>query len=677
MSATRANRIADLFAPATVVLFAGCGGKCIGIEQAYTDAGYADRYVDAAVNHWTTAVGVHKLNHPMTEHRRADVWEVDPMSVVPGREIALLHASPDCTHFSKARGSKPKKKEIRGLAWVVVEWAAKRRPTVITLENVEEFRQWGPLADDGQPCPRRRGETFAEWKAELEAVGYVVDSRELKACDYGAPTTRKRLFVVARRDGRPIVWPAKTHGAPASAEVIAGKLKPFRTAAECIDWSISMLSIFATPAEAKAFGAQHGVGTPRRPLKQKTLDRIAGGLVKWVLKAKRPFIVQLAHGGGGTFGEGRWTSTDAPIGAVHAGGNNHAVVDATIVPFTAGVGGRAGQSPATSADAPMPTVTSKADRVLVAAHVTKFRGESLGTAADAPLDTITDGGATVRPAGAAHAMGVTAATLAPYSVPRYGERHGQSPRSASVDAPAPTIVGTGNQASLVAALLTKHYTGVVGHGVDQPLDTITATDHNAISVAYLSHQYTSNTCGGQGDPAYPHKTITSEGGHSAVVAATVAPFTVGAGGPAYAGKPKTLDAPFGTVMVDDRRAVVAAFLDTYYGNSKDGGSVAEPMPTVVSKDRISLVTVVIDEVTYVVTDIAMRMLTPRELLLAQGFPPDYRVDVTSDGTPVTKADQVKLIGNSVPPPFARALVAANVVDQGVLGARPTRRTVHA
>jgi hypothetical protein len=232
-----------------------------------------------------------------------------------------------------------------------------------------------------------------------------------------------------------------------------------------------------------------------------------------------------------------------------------------------------------------------------------------------------------------------------------GEEH----RAADLRKPLATVTGANDARALVAALVTKHYGGVVGHGVEQPVGSVTGTDHHALTVAYLSHFYTSNTAGGHGDPEYPAKCITSGGQHAAV---TVAMLEKDAG-----------------AVVCDRRKIVAAFIDTYYGNSKEGGSVDQPSPTVVSKDRISLVTVTIDGTTYVVTDIAMRMLTPKELLLAQGFPADYRVDRTSDNKPVSKADQVKLIGNAVPPPFARALAFANVVEQGVLSTAPQRKAV--
>ncbi len=770
-SSGRADQYPDLYQAAIVDLFAGGGGWSIGTEQALIEGG-CNQAIDLMVNHWDVAVGVHRANHPLTEHLQESVWEVDPAKVLPGRRIAYLHASPDCTHFSKARGSKPKKKEIRGLAWVVVDWAAKRRPDVITLENVEEFRTWGPLARDGQPCRQRQGQTFRKWMKALETLGYVVEHRELRACDYGAPTTRKRLFVIARCDGKPIVWPEKTHGKcyedsddslQSKAGRIRGKrparlaasnsvrqcrhdnhlqgtdaygeelsnrqkdrsrcathsLKPLRTAAECIDWSIPMLSIFASPEEAKVWAAIQNeriskaagmraldrldrIGVPRRPLKPKTLERIARGLVKFVIEAKRPFIIRtdMAQSNSGcaySVQDPLTTVTSAP---------GHAVVDMAVAPYTAGVGGRAGQSPATGVDVPMPTVTGKADRVLVTPIITRCgHGDNAATGnhrwgnsshpTTEPLPTVTG----------SKDYAVAQATLSPYTVPNLGEREGQAPRCGSVEQPLPTVTSKGNGArlvtatlqtlnhggpehraqspseplqtvtgandarALVAALVTKHYGDAgqrPGSAMDEPLSTVTSTDHNAVTCAYLSHFYTSNTNGAQGDPTKPLKTVTGEGGHAAIVEAVAAPYLIGTGGAAYAAKPKAIDEPANTVMVNDRRALVAAFLSTYYGNAADGNRIDEPAPTVVSKDRIQLVTVLIDGQTYVITDIAMRMLTPRELARAQGFDDSYIIDRTAEGKPVTKADQVKLIGNSVPPPFARAIVKANVVDLGVL-----------
>lgn len=422
-----------------------------------------------------------------------------------------------------------------------------------------------------------------------------------------------------------------------------------------------MLSIFATPAEASAWAAQvnarrakhNRVGVPRRPLKTKTLQRIARGLVKWVVEAKRPYIVNIQNYG---WAGAETASIDKPFSTVTAGpkGGGMAAVDVALAPYTVpNLGERAGQAPrSASVEQPMPTVTAKGNGArLVAATIAPF------------VQTLNHG----------------------------GEEH----RAADLRGPLATVTGANDARALVAALVTKHYGGNEGPGssASAPFDAVTAKDHNALTVAYLSHFYTSNTAGGHGDPEHPAKCITSGGQHAAVTVAMLRSES-GAGGCAPDANLEGLKHPGGiapagcvdrnpigsspvsgevsspasdSVATDDRRAIVAAFLDTYYGNSKEGGSVDQPAPTVVSKDRISLVTVTIDGTTYIVTDIAMRMLTPKELLLAQGFPADYRVDVTADGTRVSKADQVKLIGNAVPPPFARALAFANVVEQSVLG----------
>lgn len=718
--------MAGLYTPAIVDLFAGAGGASIGIERACVRGGLTNRYVDLMVNHWDVAVGVHELNHPMTEHLHASVWEVDPNSVLLGRRIAALHASPDCTDFSKAKGSKPRRKQIRALADVVLVWAGKRRPDVITLENVEEFKDWGPLGPDGQPDKARRGDEFRRWKGELESLGYVVEHRELRACDYGAPTTRKRLFVIARCDGKPIVWPEKTHGSqvdcglhadrkglaatrrmggpqsargrgvglgnstdmdpsdhldPArrtSSDSSAGtvgtgsdsryafdsgrgyrrhQLKPYRTAASCIEWDIPMLSIFATREEAKVWAKLHGTaGIPQRPLKPKTMERIARGLVKFVLNAQRPFIVDIENS---KWAKNGTRDVAGPLNTVTAmpKGGKHAVVDATLAPV-----------------------------ITEMAHGEKSRDGSKGRWGQASRDA-------QQPIGTVSGSNnhaVVGATLAPYTVPNLGEREGQAPRCGSVEQPLPTVTAKGNGArlvaatlstlnhagpehraqspdepihtvtsardarALVAALVTKHYSGVVGSAADAPIDTVTGTDHNAVTCAYLSHFYTSNTCGGEGNPEQPAKTITSGGQHAAVTVAMASPVE----------SPKTQAA--------DRRDLVAAFLSTYYGNTKDAAAIDKPSPTVTGKDRIQLVTVVIDGQTYVITDIAMRMLTPRELARCQGFGDEYVIERTAGGRAVTKADQVKLIGNSVPPAFTEAIYLENVVKLGVLEEEPTR-----
>lgn len=336
--------------------FAGGGGASTGIEAGI------GRPIDIAINHNPVALAVHELNHPRTEHYTTDIREIDPRIITRNQPIGLAWFSPDCTHHSRARGGKPTRipgKRSRGLAKVVIRWAAQVRPRVIMLENVEEFEDWGPLGPDGLPCPQRRGITFVRWVDALRRQGYVVEWRSLRACDYGAPTIRKRLFLIARRDGRPIVWPAPTHGPG---------LLPYRTAAECIDWSIPCPSIFERA----------------KPLATNTLRRIARGVMRYVVDNPQPFIVPMR----GT--SAAHTSTHAagePLSTISAGGTHHAL----IAPFIVGVGGRMGQSGPRGIDAPYHTNTTKADSALCAAFLAKHYGgnETPGWPLSRPLSTIT------------------------------------------------------------------------------------------------------------------------------------------------------------------------------------------------------------------------------------------------------------------------------------------------
>lgn len=460
-----------------VDLFAGGGGASTGIEQAI------GRHVDIAVNHDPEAVSLHEANHPQTRHFVSDVFEVDPVAVTGGQAVGLLWASPDCKHFSKAKGGKPVNKKIRSLAWVVVKWAKLVDPRVICLENVEEFQTWGPLAADGRPCPQRKGNTFARWVAQLRNLGYTVEWRELRACDYGAPTIRKRLFLVARRDGQPIVWPEATHAASDSLPVRQKKLKPWRTAAECIDWSVPAPSIFER----------------ERPLADATCRRIAKGIMRYVVDAAEPFIVD-----------------DAAYAMVQTG---------------------------------------------------------------------------------------------------YGEREGQAPRALDLGKPLGTVVA-GQKHALVQAFLAKHYTGVVGSDLNDPMATVTSVDHHSLVAAHLV--------------AIDNQ--SSNGGH------------------------RSISDPLLTTTTENRHALVRAFLVKYYGTDQDP-QMGEPLHTVTTKDRFGLVTVKGEP--YAIVDIGLRMLTPRELYRAQGFPESYAIDKGSDGRPLTKTAQVRMCGNSVCPPLARAIVAAN------------------
>jgi DNA (cytosine-5)-methyltransferase 1 len=529
-----------------VVLFAGAGGSCTGIKAAL------GRSPDIAINHDELALRVHARNHPETTHLTEDVWASPPRKVTGGKPVELLWASPDCTHFSKAKGGKPRQKNIRSLAEVVPTWAETVRPRTIFVENVEEFLEWGPLYEEGHtmpdgrvlgpgdellgmPIPEREGETFHRWRVRLELLGYKVEWRVLDASLYGAPTKRKRLFVIARCDGEPICWPEPTHG--------PGRL-PLRTAAECIDWSLPCPSIFER----------------KRPLAEKTLWRIAEGIRRFVLENPRPFIV--------------------------------------------GVGGRAGQTPATPVDAPVGTVTAKNDRALCVPNIIKVNHggrTDRSEAIDAPLTTVTA-------ARRGHAL--VAPTLIQTG---YGERPGQRPRHLDLHQPLGTVVATGQKHALVAAFLAKHYGGVVGQGLEQPTSTITATDHHSLSAATLVKLR--GECTGA-DVEGPMPTLTAGGTHV---------------------------------------AEVRAFLMAYYGSGGQWQSLGKPMKTITAKHRLGLVTV--EGADFQIVDIGMRMLEPHELLRAQFGEHATGYDLSEAKS---KAAQVRMIGNSVCPDVAEALVAANL-----------------
>ena len=356
----------DLAREIIVDNFAGGGGASTGIELAL------GRHVDIAINHDPEAVAMHALNHPQTEHHCESVWDIGPLAVTQGRPVGLAWFSPDCKHFSKAKGGKPRDKRIRGLAWVAVRWAALVRPRVIILENVEEFQTWGPLLDDGTPCPARKGDTFRAFVGALHAQGYAVEWRELRACDYGAPTTRKRLFLIARCDGRPIVWPAPTHGAPGSTGVKSRALKPWHTAAECIDWTIPTPSIFERA----------------RPLADATMRRIARGVQRYVIEAARPFVAPLR---GTSVAHRSVHSVDAPLSTISAQGTHHALAVPTLI--QTGYGEREGQAPRSlDLHKPIGTLVGSQKHALVTAFLAKHFGDNYngpGAPLTEPMHTVT------------------------------------------------------------------------------------------------------------------------------------------------------------------------------------------------------------------------------------------------------------------------------------------------
>ncbi len=573
----------DLGSELIVDNFAGGGGASTGLERAF------GRPVDIAINHDPEALAMHAANHPRTKHFCESVFDVDPVEITGNQPVGLVWLSPDCKHFSKAKGGKPVSKKIRGLAWIALRWAATVKPRVIMLENVEEFVTWGPLGADGRPCPKNRGRTFRSFVNALERHGYRVEYRELRGCDFGAPTIRKRLFLVARRDGLPIVWPTPTHGDPKSAAVRAGTLQPWRTAGtDVIDWSIPCPSIFERA----------------RPLKDATLRRIARGIMKFVLNSNDPFIVSYYSD------ETRFRG--APV------------------------------------DEPLGTTTTANRFAVCVPHITKFRANSIGSAADAPLHTVTAGGDCARPAGAAHAMGVVAATLIQTG---YGERPGQAPRVPGLDKPLGTIVAGAAKHAAVTAFLAKHYGGVTGTRVDVPAGTVTTTDHHAVVTAQLVG------CGGRAgqsrprDASEPTATLTSKADTTVAVS-----HLVKLRGTCRDGAPA--DEPLHTISAGGtHHAEVRAFLIKYYGEGGQWQDAREPLHTIPTRDRIGLVTIHGED--YAIVDIGMRMLTPRELARAQGFPDSYVLDPVVNGKPLSKSAQVRMIGNSVCPDVATALIRAN------------------
>jgi DNA (cytosine-5)-methyltransferase 1 len=347
-----------------VDLFAGGGGASHGIRMALG----VEPIV--AVNHDPAAIAMHAANHPHTLHLCESVFDVDPLQATNGRRVDLLWASPDCKHFSKAKGGKPRDNNIRGLAWVVITWARAVRPSVICVENVEEFVEWGPLdPETHQPIPERKGETFRRWAGRLRGLGYSVDWRILNAADYGAPTSRKRLFLVARRDNLPIRWPEPTHG-PARPQ-------PYRTAAECIDWSIPTPSIFGR----------------KKPLADKTLARIAEGIRRYVINAGQPYVVDRSTGervapylvetrNGEREGQApRTRDIHRPFGTVTAQGSQGALCAAFLAKNYTGVFG-------SSLDRPVGTITARDHHGLVAALLTKYYGTGVGQSLDEPMHTV-------------------------------------------------------------------------------------------------------------------------------------------------------------------------------------------------------------------------------------------------------------------------------------------------
>ncbi|EKN6077480.1 TPA: DNA cytosine methyltransferase [Yersinia enterocolitica] len=611
--------------------FAGGGGASTGIEMA------TGRSVDIAINHDENAIAMHTTNHPDTLHYCESVFDIDPVAATAGRPVGLAWFSPDCRHFSKAKGSKPVKKEIRGLAWIVVRWALAKKPRVVMLENVEEFKTWGPLitAEDGteHPDPARAGKTFAafvgmlttgidaedpalqeccevlgldinggEAKRLVSGLGYVVEHRELRASDYGAPTIRKRFFMVMRCDGQPVIWPEPTHGDPKSLDVQSGHRAPWRTAAECIDWSIPCPSIFER----------------KKPLAENTLKRIARGIQRFVIDNPTPFIVKCNH-----------TSTKTSYDCFR------------------------GQA----LDQPLQTITKTHGYAVVTPHITKFRTGATGQECDEPLPTITAGSST-RPGGNGHALGMVEATLSPI-IARIGQTGFGGDRMAYEAGKPLTTVTSKAEHLLVAPIIAREFGNSVGHVVDEPSGTITAGGggKSRLVSAFLAKHFGGNYTGPGADLGQPAHTVTTVDHHALVTSNLIKLRGTCKDGQQVTQPMPTITA--GGLHIGE----VRAFLLKYYGNEKEGVSLNDPLHTVTTNDRFGLVTV--EGIDYQIVDIGMRMLQPHELYAAQGFPSWYIIDRDYTGTKYAKDKQVARCGNAVPPPFAEALVRANLPEMCV------------
>lgn len=613
--------------------FAGGGGASTGIARAI------GRDVDIAINHDPMAIAVHKANHPDTEHHCQDIRIVWPRKATRNKPVAGAWFSPDCKEHSKAKGGPVKDRNIRQLPWEIIPWLKDTRPLVGWVENVEEMQMWGPLDENGHVIPELKGKEFKKWIRAIRGLGYRVAHRELRACDYGAPTSRKRLYIVMRCDGGKIVWPKRTHGPANDNDVIAGKLLPYKTAADCIDWSIECKSIFGR----------------KKPLVDNTLRRIAHGVMRYVVNAQRPFLIPVTHQG-----DVRGYDPLDPLRTITtANGGEFAAVDVALAP-----------------------------------HITKFHSGSVGSPGDAPMPTVTSNGEPSRPAGAVP-LGIAAASMVQIG---YGERKGwkagkgQAPRSLDIEKPNGTAVAGGNKFALVetqmAPLIDRQFGNSTPAAASDPLGATTAGGggKSALVSAFLSRFHKSNTNGGRGDPDSPLGAVTAGGQHHAVVAAHMAQFNNNSDGSVNVGHPMKkpistiatkgpYQAVVETTMIEqdalppemlDKAVMVAAFLVKYYGTAL-AAPADEPFDTVTTLPRYAVVTVTIDAVTYVIVDIGLRMLTPRELARAQGFPDDYILDPVVPqlvrgkwvNKPLTKAAQIRMIGNSVCPDVAAALVAAN------------------
>ena len=565
--------------------FAGGGGASTGIEIA------TGRLVAIAINHDPAAILMHKTNHPYTEHLQASVWDVDPKTVCRGRPVGLAWFSPDCKHFSKAKGAALVDRKIRGLAWITLRWAATVRPRVIILENVEEFQTWGPVRK-GKPVKKLAGTTFRKFIRQLEALGYTVEFRELVAADFGAPTSRKRFYLVARCDGKPIVWPKPTH-----SKTGADGLPKWRSAAEIIDWSLPCPSVFATKAEIME---RYGLKAVR-PLAKNTMRRIIRGVDKFTIRSGKPFIVQQKF-------QNAAQDIEKPLTTVTAVGA-HELCKPLLAPVTVtntsnSVGATVGE--------PMNTVRTGGGGGQML--VTPFLAECNHS-----------GGGHIAPVGAAHKTITakhTGGIVAPALI-QYHTEQTEAVRASGLGTPINTVDAS-NRYGLTCANLVEYYTGGRPLGVDVPMHTVTSHDREAVVAAHVVKFKGDNLGHGANGPM---QTVTTSTGEFAVCRAHLAKIRSG----------------------DDLGywPEIRALLNEFCGYA-------------LAEDEVLLLE--ISGALYYIADIGLRMLSPRELYNAMGFPPDYIIDRDYLGNEYKKSAQVARCGNAVCPPVASALVRANLPE---------------
>ena len=554
--------------------FAGGGGASTGLELAL------GRTVNIAINHDPAAILMHKTNHPYTEHYQASVWDIDPREVCRGRPVGVAWFSPDCKHFSKAKGAALVDKKIRGLAWTTLRWAGTVRPRVIFLENVEEFQTWGPVRK-GKPVKKKAGQTFRKFIRQLRDLGYEVEWRELVAADYGAPTTRKRFVLIARCDGRPIVWPERTHAPRDSEEVKSGKSLPWRSAAEIIDWSLPCPSIFDSKAEIKE---KHGLSAVR-PLASNTMRHIIRGVDKFTIRSGEPFIVP---SGGATMAPATVTNTSNSVGA--------------------------------PAGDPVHTVTTAGNQMLVTPSLVQVNhsGVDRYQSVSEPMPTVT----------AKHGYGISAASLI-----QYHTEQSENVRASGLGSPINTVDAS-NRYGLTSAHLVEYYGN--GNPLDtrDPMHTVTSHDREALVAAHVV-KFKGDNLGSS--PADPAQTVTASAGKDR-----------SCGGGTFA----VCKVHLIKIRPEENGSLhhwpeIRALLNQHCGYQMED-------------DDILLLEIC--GAVYYIADIGLRMLSPRELYNAMGFPPDYIIDRDYLGRPYSKNEQVARCGNAVCPPIAEAVARANLPE---------------